>query len=181
MTDTYVRARLSILSQLMSYPQIGGKDWADDRSPKKGELVAIRSAPDSKWYLSWFEDIEPHESGFSTRYLLKSIEDHEPCWWSNIGIAVYRPRNSSCWPHWKWTDRQFAFNDRWKKVCFKWNDAYLVKPHNAEFGEGHRVTLKLYRRHDFENKWSFEKTFPDWRKVTMKTMDELYKEAIRDD
>lgn len=176
MSETYNRSRMCILNEILSYPMIGDKDWEDDRNPKKGEIVSLNSAPPSKWYLSFVEEVRVNSLG--NEYLLKSIEDGELCWWSNVGINVYRPKIGSYKEYWNWTDKQFAFNDRWKKVCFKWNDAWLFRPYDAKFLDNGAVKLSLYERHDFDHKYKYEKVFDNWKKTTMKIMDEFYKGGV---
>jgi len=171
------RARVSILSELLAFPTINQKDWDTGRLKRAqvGDLVSISSGPPTKWYLSWVKKIEEGEDRFSHKYLLESIDDGELCWWSNVGLNIYsRDRVKGC-VIWQWDDKQFAFNDRWNKACKK-NGAYIVLPVLPVFGKEWSVVLNVRIRHrisDFRN----PKTFPDWRKLTIKQMGEFYKEC----
>lgn len=171
------RARIQILSALMSYPTINQKDWESDfigKGAQIGDLVSLNSAPPSKWYVSWVRDINVKEES----YLLESIDDGALCWWSNVGFHIYnRDRVKEFGSTWQWDDKQFTFNDRWHKI-FRRNNAHMIRPLYPVFGEDGTVTLDVYIRfgiRDFSNK----KTFPNWKKLTMKTMDEFYKDCER--
>ena len=176
MADTKNKSRIMILSELMSFPTIRSAHWKggiDGQGVKPGDLVAISGASPSKWYLSWVVEIDPNDGW--PNYLLESIEDGELGWWSNVSINYYdRSKVNDCW---RWTDRQFALQERWWRVAFKKNDAYIVLPVWPVFDENGGVTLDVRIRHglsDFHNK----KTYPDWRKVTIAMMDAYYKESV---
>ena len=174
---TVNRARISILSEMLSFPTVHGKDWTTDTfssaRPVAGDLVSMSSAPDSKWYLSWVVEIKNMSGG--SQYLLKSIEDGSLCWWSNVWINIYNRERVADRHSWKWNDAQFAFNDRWMKVARE-NDAYIVLPVYAVFN-GDEVTLNVRVRFGWSD-YHNPRTFPNWRKVTMKQMDEYYKECV---
>ena len=171
-------ARISILSELMAFPTINQKDWLGsfDGKAQVGDLVSLCSAPASKWYLSWVREIKPakHDTG----YLLESIDDGELCWWSNVGLNVYDRERVKERPSWRWDDAQFAFSTRWRKVCKKYG-AYIVLPCSPEFGDGNSVTLDVRIRHNF-NDYSNPRTFPNWKKLTMKAMGEYYRECEKE-
>lgn len=172
--DTYHRARISILSELLSFPTIRSGYWSgtgfSDNRAMVGDLVAMSSAPASKWYLSWVRDIKP---GIFPNYLLESIDDGELCWWSNIEVYIYDRQRVSNSPSWKWTDRQFQFNDRWHRTCKK-NDAYIVLPCPAVFDDL-KVLLSLRIRHGFDEGFQHQQVFDDFRKVTIPMLDSFYK------
>lgn len=169
------RARLIILNDLLAFPTINQKDWRavflSSDSVAVGDLVSINAAPVTKWYLSWVREIK-EEHGLK-RYLLESVEDGGLCWWSNIGMNVYTRANER--PTWQWDDKQFAFNDRWRKVC-KRNDAYIVIPCQPEFEENNSVGLNVRIRYALSD-FSCPRIFPNWRKVTMKEMEAYYREC----
>lgn len=142
--------------------------------PQVGDLAALGSAPVSKWYLSWIIEIERFATG--NRYLLESIEDGELSWWENVGISYLEREVVLDHPEWRWTDRQHAFNDRWRMVCFKERDAYITLPTMPVFGDGFSVTLGTRTRFSL-NDHRPVKTFPDWRKVTKTMMAEFYDEC----
>lgn len=172
------RARISILSELLSFPTINQKDWDSfsEEYARVGDLVSLSSAPESKWYLSWVVDIDGSK-GYM-RYLLESIEDESLCWWENVGLNIYNREKIKDRSIWKWTDDQFTFYDRWLKVARK-NDAYMVMPRLPKFNEDGSVEMSVYRRHDFESKFSNNRVFEKWKKVTMKVMDEYYKDSVK--
>lgn len=151
-------------------------DFTEDDQAQIGDLVALSSAPTSKWHLSWLRDLEdlgPH--GF--RYLLESIHDGELCWWSNVSVAYLEREELAAYPSWQWTDRQFAFNDRWFLACKRERDAYITLPIQAAFGDGFTVTLGTRTRFSDDDHRPI-KTFPDWRKVTIADMLAFYDEAV---
>lgn len=174
------RARISILSEVLSFPSLADKKWTScytDTQPKIGDLVAMNCAPSNKWYLAWLHEINPNNGW--TKWLLESIEDGEKCWWENIGLSYYDRERIANRPEWKWDDEQYAFNDRWRKVCFKKNDAYIVLPCQPDFLDDGGVVLDVRIRFgldDYHNPVSF----PNWRKVTMKAMDEYYKRSEKE-
>ncbi|MEE8382247.1 MAG: hypothetical protein V3R78_10295 [Thermodesulfobacteriota bacterium] len=172
-------ARFSILSELLAFPTVNQKDWVgahsyDGDKARIGDLVSLSCARASKWYVSWIIDIEIVSRGY-VKYLLESIEDGSLCWWENVGLNVYSRERTKVRPEWKWTDKQFAFYGRWSKVGRK-NNAYLILPCQPEFKEDDSVILDVRIRFgwsDYRNK----KIFPNWKKLTMKQMDEYYKEC----
>jgi hypothetical protein len=175
------RARLTILSEVLSFPTLGNMHWVSNSATgvkfQIGDLVALHSAPVSKWYLSWLKEIDPNNGW--PKYLLESIEDGALCWWENIGLSYYDRERIANRPEWKWDDEQYAFNDRWRKVCFKKNDAYIVLPCQPTFLDDGAVMLDVRIRFgldDYHNPVSF----PNWRKVTMKAMDEYYKRSEKE-
>jgi hypothetical protein len=130
--DTRNRARLEILNHIAQFclshkwrdGHIGGAYHAfvsnirDDVKAQPGDLIAMQSAPTSKWYLSWLVKEERREDGFR-HYLLESIEDGALCWWTNVGMDFMDREVIKDHPSWRWTDRQYAFKDRWWSVCYK--------------------------------------------------------------
>jgi len=156
---------------------LGNFHWTSGNSTgvkfQVGDLVSLQSAPVSKWYLSWLKEIDPNDGW--PKYLLESIEDGALCWWGNVGLSYYdRERIDN--PIWHWDDAQYAFDDRWRKVCRR-NNAYIVLPIIPDFHGDGSVTLDVRIRFglsDFHN----PKTFKNWKRVTMKMMDEYYKESF---
>jgi len=180
------RARLEILNHIAQFCL--SQDFGDrirwggphafhttyDERVQIGDLIALQSAPTSKWYFSWLIEIEVWPGG--SRYLLESIEDGTLCWWHNVGLYFLDRKVLADYPSWRWTDKQFAFKDRWWRVCFKDKDAYLTLPTFPIFGEDHRVTLGTRTRFGLDDHRP-QKTFPDWRKVTKAMMAEFYDEC----
>jgi hypothetical protein len=173
------KARLSILSRLLSFPMLAQSQWQthySDGAARVGDLVSLSCAPTTKWYLSWVVEIKGEDGRF-TEYLLESIEDGSLCWWSNVGINIYCRETVADNPAWKWTDKQYDLNARWHRVCKK-HDAYIVLPCPPVFHDDGSVTLNVrirYGLNDFSNK----QTFPNWKKLTMQVMEEYYTESCR--
>lgn len=169
------RARIAILSEVLSFPTIRNKDWTSchlDTAPQVGDLVAMSSAPATKYYLSWLHEYDPNNGW--PKYLLESIDDGELCWWENIGLSYYNRERIANMASWKWDDEQYAFDDRWKKVCYKKNDAYIVLPCQPSFMPDGSVWLDVRIRFGLDD-YRNPVHFPNWKKVTMKMMDEYYK------
>ena len=185
--ETKSRARLEILNYITHFClsrnygdgiNRGGVSafrgvWGDEPA-KVGDLVALQSSPVSKWYLSWLVEID--KSQHDSRYLLESIEDGSLCWWENVGIEYFEREELVNHPNWRWTDKQFAFKDRWWRVCYKEKDAYIVLPLYPVFGEGFSVTIGTRTRFGFDDHQPM-RTFDDWRKVTKKMMADCYDEC----
>jgi hypothetical protein len=171
------RARISILSELLSFPTVNQKDWHSfsfsNTDICEGDLVSLYSAPASKWYVSWVREVD--ENNGWPRYLLESIDDGSLCWWVNVGINVYSRERVRERPAWQWDDKQFAFNDRWNKVA-KRNDAYIVLPMPPVFRDDGSVTLDVRIRFGMVD-FSCPETFSNWKKLTMKQMDAYYKKC----
>jgi hypothetical protein len=177
------RAKLAILGRLLSFPTISPKDWEGGifQKPKVGDLVALQSAPDSKWYVSWVVEIDFRDNGWN-RWLLESIEDGHLCWWENVGFTIYKREELAKHPEWRWTDKQFELRDRWHRVFAK-QDAYLTRPGIFAFNEDGSITLGVRERHNFgEDNFSHTKTFPEWKKVTIAHLTDFYIEgdAVRE-
>jgi len=175
------RARVQILSEILSFPTIGHVNWTSDFANKDGvkvgDLVSLNSAPPTKWYLSWVREINPNDGW--PKYLLESVEDNSFSWWENVGINIYSRERVSERPRWRWTDEQFEFYDLWKEVCYKDNDAYIVLPTLPDFKEDGSVSLGLRIRFGF-NSFTKEQTFPKWGEVTKEDMDTFYKKGEKE-
>jgi hypothetical protein len=181
MKDTFHQARYAILSYLLSFPTLRHTDWKYDAGSevRVGDLVALSSAPASKYYLGWLVEVIPGDSAYSTRYVIRSVEDGSEGSWHNVSINLFNRETTEQMHSWRWSDRQFDFNRRWFRVCHKDHDAYIVLPCYALFGEGYAVKLKLRIRHGW-NEWTFEREFPDFRKVTRAMMSAFYTDGSND-
>jgi len=174
------RARIAILGEVLAFPSLGSVNWTFcyfDKEPQVGDLVSMNCASPSKYYLSWMREINQN-NGWPA-YLLESIDDGELCWWSNIGLSYFDRKMITDRPSWKWDDEQFAFKDRWNKVCYKKNDAYIVIPCPPAFMDDGSVLLDVRIRYglsDYRNPINF----PSWKKLTMKAMDEYYKNSSKE-
>lgn len=181
-----VRARLAILNHISTFSlarmygdyvhrPIDDMVFRENRAPAPGALVALHSAPPSKWYLSWVVGTKRLDGGME--YTLESIEDGALCRWGNVSLVEYSPQTVASHPEWHWTDAQFAFNDRWHKVCRQHPGGYMSRPIPASFEGGFAVTLGRRTSHGFDD-IVVRRTFPDWRKVTIAAMRAWFTEAI---
>lgn len=189
MSEKKERARILILNHIAQFslarvmsdgsPFGGLRDMAfsftDAAQP--GSLVALQAAPATKWYLSWLIERSWPEGWACEQYLLESIEDGERANWSNVSLLEYDRGQVNRHPEWRWTDAQHAFNDRWRRVCSKERDAYIVLPVQAIFGGDGSVTLGTRTRHSFDE-CRPTRIFPNWRRVTKKMMLEFYDSAV---
>lgn len=169
------RARLEILSGLLSFPTIIGKDWHVSSNPCIGDLVSLGFARPSKWYLSWLRGYEEERDGWP-EYLLESIEDGELCWWSNVRINIYN--RDLVKPSWQWDDEQFSFNDQWMEV-YRENNSHFVLPRQPIFNFDDSVLMNVRIRFEPDG-YQNPKTFPNWREVTVDDLDSYYKECCAD-
>ena len=171
------KARIAILSSMLSYPTVNQNDWISGMSSENariGDLVSLSSAPDSKWYVSWVREIRKNNSW--QEYLLESIDDGALCWWSNVGLNIYNRERILERPKWQWDDKQFAFSNRWFKACGR-NASFIVLPILPLFNEDNSVVLDIRIRHNFSD-FKYPKTFPSWNKMLMKEMEYYYRECV---
>lgn len=160
------------------YPGIEGftpSGYETSGMVQPGDLVILSSCRRwTKWQIGWLREIDEGNK-YWRRYLIESLEDGQLCWWENVGL-YYFPRDKLS-PQWHWTDRQFAFDDRWNRVCYKEKHAYIVRPTPPIFGEGFAVTLGTRTSHGLDD-ITPSRTFPDWRKVTKAMMGECYDSCV---
>lgn len=138
-----------------------------------GSLVRLMAAPFSKYYLSWLREIDYNDGGYSTKWLLESIEDGSLCWWENVQIWALAKEATDKFPSWQWTDQQFQFKNRWINACHKKRDAYITLPCFPEFTEDNGVTLRLRTRFGLSDD-NPEIRFDNWKKVKTSEMLEFY-------
>ena len=188
MSDKYERARLGILWYIMQFCvtmkfdglarlQPGNHGFQNDSDHSRvrvGDLIAMTATPISKWYLSWVLEIKKGSSQFSNNYLCKSIETGELMWWRNVGMQFLDREIVEENPQWRWTDRQAAFADRWRKIDGGGMDTTL----RPKFGDGFAVTLVVGYRYAEKSRPKLTKMFSDWRKVTKAMMAEFYNECV---
>lgn len=152
---------------------LGGAALSPDVMP--GDLVAIQSAPASKWYLGWLLERKQPPGYACEVYTIESIEDGQHCDWSNVGLIYYDRSQTRAHPEWRWADAQHKFSDRWQRACRKIRGAYIHLPFGPTF-DGDAVELGVRVRHGLSEA-VIRKSFPNWRKVTIKTMLEFYDAA----
>jgi hypothetical protein len=194
MGDVKRRSRQEVLHYVLSFctAHIYGREEAEKEYPRThgglvgfvsdapetrvrvGDLVLLSSVGVTKWQLGWLVDTREREQGWP-EYLIESIEDGELGWWGNVGIAYLQRRCLQ--DDWRWTDRQWAFRDRWWKVCYKERGAYIVRPLAPQFGDGFEVILGTRTSHGFDDIMP-QRAFPDWRKVTKAAMAQCYDDCV---
>ena len=145
------------------------------REVRVGDLVALSSAPVSKFYLGWLVETRENQPGWP-EFLLQSIDDGSQCWWSNVGVTYMNRETVKAHPEWRWDDQQHAFNDRWIKACYKKRDAYIYLPVQVVYS-GDQVTLSIRVRHGFRPERP-TKTFEHWKKVKVADMLAFYDAAV---
>ena len=154
-----------------------------ETQPQIGDLVIPTATPITQWTLSWLLDISDTRKTYTPDYLLQSVETGEICNWSNVGIKYFDRTVLRKHPEWTWSDRQFAFNDRWKKTCYKKHKANFYIPAMPKFGPEHQVTLGVLTKLSYHGRQK-TRTFEDWRKVTINIMSETFlalEEAAKND
>lgn len=190
MAERKDRSRILIMHNLVEFslqrwigdhPYPGSKDMSfhgtsfggADAIP--GDLVALQSAPPGKWYLGWLIETKRPEGYACDVHTIESIEDGAFCDWSNVGLLYYDRKMVKDHPEWRWTDAQHEFKDRWWRACYKTRDAYIHLPIHPAF-DGDSVELGVRVRFSFSST-VIRKTFPNWRKTTIKMMLEFYDAA----
>lgn len=183
-TETYNRSRIEILNWITSFmtanyhKSINGhlitdKNNAfhyadDDKDIPIGTLVKMQSAPFNKYYLAWIVEIKEGNNQFDRQFLLKSIEDGSFCWWSNVSFKYILPELIEENLHWKWTDAQFDFYDKWKRAV-KRRNPYITLPIRPRFYDDGSVTLGTRRRFGFTTP-APQKTFTSWKTLKSSEM-----------
>lgn len=145
-----------------------------DNQPKVGDLIVLTSANALQWRLSWLDGITQAPSG-DCIYLCRSIKDQSLCDWSNVGVSYLHRMTLNQHPEWKWSDDQWAFNDKWMRAANKECDAYIWRPLWAQFWEDDSVTIGVRQRHGMENSPRPIVTIQSWKKITLKKLIEHYR------
>lgn len=130
--------------------------------PKPGNLVLLQSAPPSEWHLSFY--IEDCGDGY---HLLESVQTGALMRWGNVGFMVLNEEKIGAGDPARWTDEQFAFKDKFRKVWRK-ADFYLALPFIEAF-DGDLVDIRFRTRHGFDDKITPIPPF-EWKKITQKAL-----------
>ena len=176
----YDRARLAVLSHVCAfslqqeisgraYPTGSGSRFDLELTPVVGDLVALTSAAiGTAFYLAWVEAVA--EDGRT--HTLRSVDDGAVCDWSNVGFMVFDRAVLAEKPHWRWSDEQYAFNDRWMEA---FHGAFLYETHRRRIVrfDGDGCTITTERAGSGEG---FERSFPSWRDLDDAALAELARE-----
>jgi len=145
------------------------------QTPQVGDLVIVTSTRSwSKWNIGWLHEII---NSATESYCVRSLEDGSLCNWTNVGIEFMERKVVEEHKSWRWSDKQFAFNDRWLKVCYKECGAFMLVPLYADFNKDGSVTLRTRTRYGMDDALP-ERHFDDWRKVTKAMMKEAYEAMV---
>lgn len=188
MAEPKNRSRILILSHLAQFSLLrrfgdrvyGGlaeMAFSAEGESIPGDLVALQSAPPSKWYLGWLVSKQWLQGHADQTFTIESIEDGELCDWSNVGVIHYNRSTVAEHPSWRWSDEQHEFNDRWHKICRTERDAYIYLPTQADFRpDDSGVTLGVRVRFGLREERSL-RSFSDWTTLTDSEMLAFYDEA----
>ena len=177
----YDRARLAILNQLCAFSlqqEISGRGYPTNRGhrfdleskPVIGDLVALSGGRmNTAFYLSWVEQIggEGVEG-----HLLRSVDDGSLRDWTNVGFMVLDRGWVAENPHWRWSDEQFALNDRWAGIFSAECLAATYRRRPVRF-EGEGCTLVAERA----SGGNFTRFFESWRALDDIALTEAAREA----
>lgn len=147
-------------------------NYPSGEPPIPGDLVCLTSASPSEWYLSWYLELIPQSDYYSNIHVLESIETGKVCNWRNVGFDILCRDVVKQYPEWRWTDKQYAFKDRWFRACYKKRAAFMTLPKSPIFHDGGGVTIGTRKRHGLGGEFNLK--FPNWKKVLVKDMLEFY-------
>ncbi len=143
--------------------------------PREGDLVVLKGARQSRWYLSWYISCEKKDNCFNDSHLIESVETGELCNWSNVSFSILNRKIVDEHPEWRWTDKQWEFQEKWFRACYKYRDAYINLPCYPDFKEDGSVVLTIRKRFNFGEPTS--KTFESWKKLLTRDMTKWYDEV----
>lgn len=183
------RARMRIMNFIMNfaltraYPNdltckygpgiLGFASHTDDYPAQAGDLVAVTETDAGEWYLGWLRGVEG--KGEHAQFAVESLENGEMRVFDRATIS-YMDRDTVLRnPKWKWSDRQFALNDRWKRVAEDTWKNFGIRSGQLVFGDEYRVTLR-----GLFGATVLEQEYPDWRAVTIPVMKKLLRKWGKD-
>lgn len=184
--DTYNRSRMKVTEYVISIctkkysdgkllPECGKQrgvtcNYLHNVEIPIGSLCLLDCAPFSKFYLSWYLGEKDGE------YYLQSIEDHSVARWVNAVIHPFPLEMTEGCPQFRYSDRQFSFQDRWENAVKK-NNYWLVPLYSIFNEENEEVTLRLRRKFEDE---VFECTLPSWRKASNNDLKEAVEKIVNE-
>lgn len=151
-----------VIQRLLTALLLKGWRARKDADPVAGDLVMLQSAPQGDWHLSLF--LEGKDDGI---YLLESLKTGETSWWTNVGFSVLDTEACGIDERAVWTDAQFDFADKLRKVSIK-ADFYINLPFIDHF-DGDSVVIKFRTRHAINDKLTELPPMP-YRKMTQKRL-----------
>jgi hypothetical protein len=183
------RAKIAILNHILVFCNsknygnninrggFGNNYFFPSDNPQKGDLITLDSAPISKWYLSWYRDFIPENSKHGATHVLESIEDGELCNWQNVSFYILNREVTREHPEWLWTNKQFEFWDRWKKVSGKYYISFCLYGGFIDFNDN-RVTLRIRKNSLSKEAYYYTKEFNNWKKVTIEDMELFWDDIL---
>lgn len=162
----------------ISHGALSGFIPEHDADPVRvGDLVQVTCGHVMHWRFSWVDDIKTHPGG-EKEYLLRSAENGEMCWWSNVSICYFIRKDLADRVNWKWNDEQYEFWDKWLKAA-KLEGEYLIRPCAPEFDDKGNATISVRTR------WGLDSVSPsrfvvNYRKTTIKSLRALYLELVEE-
>lgn len=146
----------------------------ENHRAEPGDLVVLTSGKPGTCNLGWLISRERPNPGWFEYFTIENVNDGEIATWPNVGLMYFNREQRRRHPEWRWTDRQYAFNKKWMRCCFKERDAYMYLPVQSSFEvDSFAVTLTMRTRFGLGDVYP-SVTFPDWRKVTKAMMLKFY-------
>lgn len=146
------------------------RDTSYGAGAKVGDLVILAHAPASKFQIGWLRDIRDPTT--YPMYLIESLEDGTTCWWHNVALDVVPEEQHSV--KWKWSDKQFAFHERWLRTFSK-NSRHKTGLCSFDDTGGVRLSCKGYWDFSLGEQAPAPITlyYTDWRKITIAMMKDI--------
>jgi len=148
---------------------------SEDAPLQIGDVALWPGTGERRWDLGWVVEIRRRHDLWQ-EYRVQSVFDGSLGWQSDNGIAFLERRRHQ--ERWSWSDRQLALQDRWlaSGPQRKAGREQPVSAFHVTFRRNREVTLRAIgwigsTREDFD------RTFPDWRKVTKAQMREFLAEC----
>lgn len=154
----YNGALSRVLTSLLLY----GWQCKASGAPAPGDYVLLQCAPPSDWDFSIYRENQGNDF-----HMLESMKTGQLCRWSNVGFHVLDKEKVGFTRETEWADEQFAFRDKFVKVC-KRAGYYREVPFIDEFN-GETVIIGFRTRFHMDDVVE-RVTVEGWRKVTLKRL-----------
>ncbi len=130
--------------------------------PVPGDIVMLSCAPPSEWDLSIYRECEANDY-----HLVESLQTGVVGRWSNVGFHVLDLEKIGFPQSIEWSDEQFAFSDKFRKVC-KRADFYMAIPFIDRF-DGDTAHIIFRTRYSLDDKLT-PVDIVGWQKITQKAL-----------